>query len=107
MKNFLAALLLPSALFFADSTYADEDVNSNSSLEMVKITIRMSGSYPYGELKPCLECPLRQLPFAPGAQIYLNGQRTTADKLQDGQILEGTVFLRSKPIDSINEIIAK
>lgn len=107
MYKLVATLMLPIGLLLNASTHAEEDTNSNASLEMIAVTIRMNDGYPYGQLRPCPECPLRLLPFTPGALVYINGQRMAADNLQDGQSLEGTVFLRSKPIDSINEIIAK
>ncbi|WP_457789150.1 hypothetical protein [Pseudomonas sp. PL-6] len=107
MYKLAATLMLPIGLLLNASAYAEEDTNSYAPLEMVEVTIRMTGGHPYGELRPCPECPLRLLPFSPGALVYINGQRMTADNLQDGQSLEGTVFLRNKPIDSINEIIAK
>lgn len=107
MYKLAATLMLPIGLLLNASAYAEEGASSYAPLEMVEVTIRMTGGHPYGELRPCPECPLRLLPFSPGALVYINGQRMTADKLQDGQSLEGTVFLRNKPIDSINEIIAK
>ncbi|WP_061240654.1 hypothetical protein [Ectopseudomonas composti] len=107
MYKFLAALMLPIGMTLNAGVYAEEDINSYTPLEMIEATIRMTGGHPYGELRPCPECPLRLLPFAPGAFVYINGQRMTADSLQNGQTLKGTVFLQNKPIDSIHEIVAK
>lgn len=107
MYKFSATFMLAISLFLGASVYAEEDTHSIISLEMVEVTIRMTGDHPYGELQPCPECPIRLLPFAPNALVYINGKILTSDRLQDGQTLEGTVFLRDKPINSINEIIAK
>ena len=107
MYKYAATLILPIGLLLSANSYAEEEMLTHSSLEMVEVTIRMTGGHPYGELRPCPECPLRLLPFASDALVYINGQRMTADSLQNDQVLEGTVFLRNKPIDSINEIIAK
>ncbi|MFI8744902.1 hypothetical protein ACIGKL_07075 [Pseudomonas sp. NPDC077186] len=107
MKRLHAHLLFLLTLLLSEPGHSEEGTIIASPLEFVEVTIRMSGDHPYGELRMCEECPMRLLPFAPGALVYINGQRITADRLQDGQSLEGTVFLRNKPIDSINEIIAK
>lgn len=107
MYKILTTLILPIGLTLSLGVYAEEDINSYAPLEMIEVSIRMTGGHPYGELRPCPECPMRLLPFAPGALVYINGQRITADSLQDGKTLKGTVFLRNKPIDSIYEIVAK
>lgn len=107
MNKFMATLILPIGLLLSTSIYAEEDINSYAPLEMVEVTIRVTGGYPYGELRLCPDCPLRLLPFTPDALVYINGQRMTTNTLHNGQTLMGTVFLHSKPIDSINEIVAK
>lgn len=107
MYKLAATLMLPIGLLLNASAYAEEGASSYAPLEMVEVTIRMTGGHPYGELRPCPECPARLLPLTPDAQLYINGKRTSSSTLQDGQRLIGTVFLSSSPIDAIREIVAK
>ncbi|MDX1367462.1 hypothetical protein [Pseudomonas sp.] len=108
MSRLIAYFTLTATLLLTGITHAeDSDTNSYNLLEMATVTIRMTGGYPYGELSPCPDCPLRLLPFTPDAQLYLQGRKTEASALQDGQTLIGTVFIRNKPIDAISEIVAK
>lgn len=108
MNRLITYFILTAALLLAGITHAeDSDTNSYSPLEMTSVTIRITGGHPYGELSPCPDCPLRLLPFTPDAQLYIQGLKTEASALQDGQALMGTVFIRNKPIDAISEIVAK
>lgn len=108
MSRLIAYFTLTAALLLTGITHADDSVaNSYSPLEMASVTIRMTDGYPYGELSPCPDCPLRLLPFTPDAQLYIQGRKSAASVLQDGQRLVGTVFIRNKPIDAISEIVAK
>ncbi|UPQ83457.1 hypothetical protein M0M42_03345 [Pseudomonas knackmussii] len=93
--------LLASALAHAD------DRTPPTLLEMADVTIHIAGGNPYGELRPCMDCPPRLLPFTPDAQLYINGRKLPQHSLQAGQHLTGTVFLRSQPIYAISEIVVK
>lgn len=93
-------------LLAATIVHAD-DGTTPTLLEMADVTIHITGGHPYGELRPCMDCPLRLLPFTPDAQLYINGQKLPQSSLHEGRHLTGTVFLRSQPIDAISEIVAK
>ncbi|WXL25098.1 hypothetical protein WG219_17605 [Ectopseudomonas mendocina] len=107
MKNLIQQSLLAGILSLAPFTQAQEAIEDDSLiLEKASVTIRMMNNNPYAELRLCEGCPLRLLPFTRDAQIYLKGQRQTKLVLSDGQVLLGTVFVQSKPVDSISEIVA-
>ncbi|KRW62837.1 hypothetical protein [Pseudomonas sp. TTU2014-080ASC] len=107
MNNLIKQLLVLSTLFLPPHVQAQEPIEDNSLiLEKASVTIRMMNNNPYAELRLCEGCPLRLLPFTRDAQIYLKGQRQTKLVLSDGQVLLGTVFVQSKPVDSISEIVA-
>lgn len=109
MKKIIAAFHLIALLLLSSSAHSTEDdPNAYTPLESTTVIIRMTGGHPYGQLSPCAErCALRLLPFSPNATIYLQGRPTSARDLQDGQELVGTVFLRTQPIDAIDQIIAQ
>ncbi|NRF48500.1 hypothetical protein HRF68_12710 [Pseudomonas stutzeri] len=108
MNKLFAILSLTANIAFPAIGHSAEDPNTYAPLEMTTVTIRMTGGHPYGELYPCPEnCAPRLLPFTPSARIYLQGAPTFAHNLQDGQELVGTVFIKSQPIDAIDQIVAK
>lgn len=98
--------LIASFIFTINFSHADTTNNSQTIIEGANVTIRMTNNQPYAEFKPCDGCPYRLLSFTSTAQIYLNGQKNTASVLQDGQTMEGTVFIQQRPIESISEIVA-
>jgi hypothetical protein len=109
VNKIIKQFILVGALFHSTSltAYAQEpDEASVSILEKASVTIRLMNNNPYAELRLCSDCPLRLLPFTRDAVIYLKGQRQTSQVLSDGQILLGTVFVQSQPVDSISEIVA-
>lgn len=107
MSNSTVALaLILSLIFTASASHADTASNSQVIVEGANITIRMTNNQPYAEFQPCDGCPYRLLSFTPTAKIYLGGQKNTANSLQDGQALEGTIFIQRRPIESISEIVA-
>lgn len=108
MKILLSILALSAGTFGSGIAYSSEDPNAYAPLEMTTVTIRLIGGLPYGELYTCPEgCALRRLPLTPEARIYIEGLLTTPRELKDGQKLTGTVFLKSQPIDSIDQIVGK
>ena len=108
MSNIITSLALAaSLLLMANTVHAETDSNSQTIIEMADITIRMTNNHPYAEFRPCEGCQFRLLSFSPTAQLYLDGQKTTTDTLQNGQKIRGTVFIQNSPIESIREIVAK
>jgi hypothetical protein len=107
MSKIIATLtLIASFIFTTNISHADTTSNSLTIIEGASVTIRMTNNQPYAEFQPCDGCPYRLLSFTPAAKIYLTGQKTTASALQDGQVMEGTVFIQHRPIESISEIVA-
>lgn len=108
MNKLFATLALTASVTLPAIGYSAEDPNTYTPLEMTTVIVRMTGGHPYGQLYPCPEgCALRLLPFTPDARIYVQGVPKSARELQDGQELVGTVFLTSRPIDAIDQIVAK
>jgi len=107
MISFWIRSLAPTLLLLSSIAAADNESNSYVPLEMTEVAINKSGEHPYGQLRTCPDCPPRLLPFAPDAVIYVKGQPMPAARLENGQILRGTVFVSNKPIESIREIVDK
>ncbi len=108
MHKLIGKSLSLLAMLLATTGLADTDLNNSVPLEARTVTIRAAGMYPLAELRPCLRgCPMRLLPFAPGAQIYIGNEKRSLASLEDGLVLFGTVFLsQSEPL-AIRDIIAE
>ncbi|HZX15524.1 MAG TPA: hypothetical protein VFF22_01475 [Pseudomonas sp.] len=106
VKSITSLILILSFISTISISHAETANNSRTTIEGANVTIRMTNNQPYAEFQPCDDCPYRLLSFTPTAQIYLNGEKTTASALQDGQTMEGTVFIQQRPIESIIEIVA-
>lgn len=107
MSKLITTLALAACFFFTISTaHAEIDSNSQTVIEMADVTIRMTNNHPYAEFRPCDGCMSRLLALTPTAQIYLKNVKTKTDMLIDGQKMQGTVFIQTRPIEQIRKIVA-
>jgi hypothetical protein len=107
MQKLIASLtILVSLTLMSSHSLAETNNLKVTIIEMASITILKTNSQPYAEFKPCEHCPYRLLSFSPSAQIYLNGKKTSASELNNGQIAKGTLYIQHTPTESISELVA-
>lgn len=106
MSKLIKSLLLATGFFAISAASAQSDNNRQIVIEAADVTIRMTNNHPYAEFRPCESCISRLVALTPAAQIYLNGFKTDAGALIDGQKMQGTVFIQTKPIEQVRKIVA-